>query len=68
MVPPAESKTHRIAVLKQDNGELAEDVVHRTVVATAERVVDSQPAPEVPERAHPAAPVPGTLPRPSDGT
>ncbi|HEX4217608.1 MAG TPA: hypothetical protein VHZ02_04520 [Acidimicrobiales bacterium] len=27
-----ESKTHKIAVLKQDNGELQEDVVERTVV------------------------------------
>jgi hypothetical protein len=31
-VAPPESETHRIAVLKQDNGELQEDVVDRAVV------------------------------------
>jgi hypothetical protein len=34
-VAPPESKTHRIAVLKQDNGELQEDVVEREVVEAA---------------------------------
>ncbi|HEX3841135.1 MAG TPA: hypothetical protein VHU85_10120 [Acidimicrobiales bacterium] len=34
MTPP-ESKTHRIAVLQQDNGELQEDVVERSVVEPA---------------------------------
>jgi hypothetical protein len=34
-VAPPESKTHRIAVLKQDNGELQEDVVERDVVESA---------------------------------
>ena len=34
MAPP-ESETHRIAVLKQDNGELQEDVVDRAVVEPA---------------------------------
>jgi hypothetical protein len=34
-VTPPESKTHRIAVLKQDNGELQEDVVERAVVESA---------------------------------
>ena len=29
---PSESKTHRIAILRQDNGELAEDVVPRVAV------------------------------------
>ncbi|HWD51343.1 MAG TPA: hypothetical protein VG412_03015 [Acidimicrobiales bacterium] len=31
MTPP-ESKTHRIAILRQDNGELQEDIVHRAAV------------------------------------
>jgi hypothetical protein len=31
MTPP-ESKTHRIAILRQDNGELQEDIVHRDAV------------------------------------
>lgn len=31
MTPP-ESETHRIAVLRQDNGELQEDVVDRAIV------------------------------------
>ncbi len=31
MTPP-ESRTHRIAILRQDNGELQEDIVHRAAV------------------------------------
>jgi len=31
MTPP-ESKTHRIAILRQDNGELQEDIVQRAAV------------------------------------
>jgi hypothetical protein len=34
-VAPPESKTHRIAVLQQDNGELQEDVVERSLVESA---------------------------------
>jgi hypothetical protein len=32
-----ESETHRIAVIKQDNGELQEDVVAREILDTADR-------------------------------
>ena len=32
-----ESKTHRIAVIKQDNGELQEDVVAREILEAADR-------------------------------
>ncbi len=58
--------THHIAVLQQDNGELAEDVVHRRVAEQADRVVDSRPVPEMPGRDRPDAPLPGTLPGPAE--
>jgi hypothetical protein len=110
------SRTHHIAVLVQDNGELAEDVVERELVeqasrrrhrrdgeptdggpndlgpgdrdtdpgtdsfpasdppsswsgmdrpreARSERVLASAPVEDVPERPHPAAPIPRTIPR-----
>lgn len=60
------SATHHIAVLKQDNGELAEDVAHLKVVEEEARVVDGRPAPDVPGRDDPASPVPGTLPGPAE--
>lgn len=44
MTPP-ESKTHKIAILRQDNGELQEDIVHRDAV---EPLTDDGPAAEIP--------------------
>ncbi|MGH9098355.1 MAG: hypothetical protein ACRDWB_13140 [Acidimicrobiales bacterium] len=44
MTPP-ESKTHRIAILRQDNGELQEDIVHRTAVEPM--TLDDGPAVEI---------------------
>jgi hypothetical protein len=85
---------YELVVVKEDNGELQEDVVHRDALSETrseadmkdthpasqprlagdaesqarprlrDRVVERQPAPEVPERANPADPLPGTLPRP----
>jgi hypothetical protein len=112
MTPP-ESKTHTIAILRQDNGELQEDIIHRATVEprttdhganggiysfgdpdtdgedsfpasdppshwagsehddsgvgarTANaRIVDTMPVEDVGGRPDPAAPIPGTLPRP----
>ncbi len=101
------SETHRQAVVRQDNGELQEDVVPREELARALRqrprddqgqtdqqsdesfpasdapsdwagpgergpagtvggageVVEERPVAEVPERAEPGDPVPGTVPR-----
>ncbi|MGH9091321.1 MAG: hypothetical protein ACRDZR_08100 [Acidimicrobiales bacterium] len=44
MAPPPESSTHRLAVLRQDNGELAEDVVSRAgpVPAAGDDHVDDE--------------------------
>lgn len=64
------SDTHVIAVTRRDNGELAEDVVAKESIEEdgsvtdhqSDRVIEVLPAPEVPGRAHPSEPVPGTLP------
>jgi hypothetical protein len=58
------SKTHVIAHLKQDNGEVQEDVVHQKVVQKieADRVTGSHPVAETVGRDHPDEPLPGTLP------
>lgn len=73
--------SHRIAVLKLENGELTEDVVRQELIDADEpprsgieaspgesddvnpRIVDSYPVPKSTDRPHPAAPLPGTLPR-----
>lgn len=61
------STAHRLAVLQQDNGELAEDVIHQNIEEQlADRIIDSRPAPQVARREHPADPVPGTLPGEDD--
>lgn len=61
-----EVEPHVIAVTKQDNGELAEDVVARELVESEDdetaNVVDVTPMPDH-DRPHPAAPLPGTLSR-----
>jgi hypothetical protein len=71
-----DSSEHVIAVTREDNGELAEDVVaaedarsdSRTKDGTggrvADRVVETSPAPPAEGRERPDDPVPGTLPRP----
>lgn len=75
--PPTEDgeeapASHHIAVVKQANGELVEDVVPRHVVegdaddrsdgADGPLIVDASPMPET-ERPHPEAPLPSTIPR-----
>jgi hypothetical protein len=56
--------SHVIATVRTDNGELTEDVVsHDQAEGDDDRVVDHTPLPDTPERPHPEAPVPGSLPR-----
>jgi hypothetical protein len=61
------AESHVIAVVKLDNGELVEDVILKEVVEqsadAADRVVDTSEMPETPDRPHPTARIPGTLPR-----
>jgi hypothetical protein len=74
---PAGEPNHVIAVTREDNGELAEDVVPAdktkasgsgrgpgTEREVADRVVDTSPAPVAEGRGQPDDPVPGTLPQP----
>jgi hypothetical protein len=58
------SKTHVIAHLVQDNGEVQEDVLHQRAIQKidADRVTGSHPVTETAERDHPDEPLPGTLP------
>ncbi|HUI05058.1 MAG TPA: hypothetical protein VLZ77_16075, partial [Acidimicrobiales bacterium] len=49
------SQTHVLVVLKQENGELQEDILPRGVAE------DDWPLEEARGRRHPSAPVPGTL-------
>ena len=75
MSDPPPRTPHRIVVVRQDNGELVEDVRALTDekdapaaasdadTEKADRVTHAFSLPEGVERQHPADPVPGTIPR-----
>ncbi len=60
-----EAVSHVEAVVRQENGELAEDVVEVVVVedepGEPSRIVEARPVPPAPRRSHPAEPLPGSL-------
>jgi hypothetical protein len=57
---------HRIAAVQGENGELSE-IVTRVEPDSKERIVQSTPLPEATDRENPEDPVPGTIPRTSEG-
>jgi hypothetical protein len=58
---------HVEVVVRQDNGELVEDVIEVTSVegdgedGSEPRVIEARPVPSAPRRAHPGEPLPGSL-------